>query len=284
MLNRNRKTDRNWRYDKGETMTKEDFMKSCLAEYRCMPDAAECWCSWADTLHECDSAKADPETGEVEDGEGPVITAEEFLDQFMERLEVMAYAYGIETVTTTLNSGCYFPWEMMQAGKYIWLGGNPSEAQRIATDTGKFEETTVDQIEYNRLKWELERSRIHRQGGLKDESIRSIWRLIDRMEQEFERYKQSVLQQPVREIFNHSTETAAKESLLNAFIDGGSELKDGSLYLLLEEKEPLDTLYQFLLNGESGLSAGSPIRDILARYNESLQGHKNGSLAQSQRY
>ena len=93
-----------------------------------------------------------------------------------------------------------------------------------------------------------------------------------------------MLQQPVREIFNHSTETAAKESLLNAFIDGGSELKDGSLYLLLEEKEPLDTLYQFLLNGESGLSAGSPIRDILARYNESLQGHKNGSLAQSQRY
>ena len=90
-------------------MTKEDFMKSCLAEYRCMPDAAECWCSWADTLHECDSAKADPETGEVEDGEGPVITAEEFLDQFIERMEVMAYAYGIETVTTTLFKILFHP-------------------------------------------------------------------------------------------------------------------------------------------------------------------------------
>lgn len=33
-------------------MTKEDFVKSCLAEFHCTTDSAECWCSWADTLHE----------------------------------------------------------------------------------------------------------------------------------------------------------------------------------------------------------------------------------------
>lgn len=55
-------------------MTKEAFMNRCQSEFHCTPEAAERWCGWADDLHECDSGKADPKTGEVEEGDDPIIS------------------------------------------------------------------------------------------------------------------------------------------------------------------------------------------------------------------
>lgn len=145
-------------------MTKREFINMCIEEYRCTNKTARKWCGWADELHECDSAKADPDTGEVAEGEDPVKAPEDFLDEFVERLEVMTFAYGAETTAKTLSSSCYFPWEMMQAAEYISEGGNPKKAQAIAI-TGKFEESADDVMEYKRLKSDMERSREAGQSG-----------------------------------------------------------------------------------------------------------------------
>ena len=146
-------------------MTKEDFIKKSTAEYHCTEEAAKQWCRWADVLHECDSARIIPETGQVGEGEAPIKTAEDFLDEFMEHLEVMTYAYGIEITAKTLDSGRYFPWEMMQAAQYIRDGGDPAKAENIAVETGYFEESVEDAEEYQRLKQEMERSRQTQTGG-----------------------------------------------------------------------------------------------------------------------
>lgn len=146
-------------------MTKEEFIKRCTTEFQGTAEAANKWCNWADELHEFDSARINPETGQVNEGEAPVKTAEVFLDEFMEHLEVMAFAYGTEVTAKTLNSGCYFPWEMMQAAQYIRDGGDPAKAENIAVETGCFEESVEDAEEYQRLKWEMERSRDTQQSG-----------------------------------------------------------------------------------------------------------------------
>lgn len=146
-------------------MTKEEFTRRCFTEFYVLPVIARAWCNWADDLHECDSARLDPKTGQVDEGEEPVKTAEDFLDEFMERMEVMAFAYGTEIAAETLGSGCYFPWEMMQAARYLHNGGDPSKAQEISNENGEFEETVEDEEEYKRLKWEMERSRGTQQGG-----------------------------------------------------------------------------------------------------------------------
>lgn len=140
------------------SITKEEFVQKCTSEFQAPPEDTIIWCDWADELHEYDSQRTNPDTGKVNEGENPVLTAEDFLDEFMVRLEVISFAYGTETAAKTLSGGCFFPWEMMNAAKYIWNGGKLEQAGKIAVDTGEFEETPDDEEEYKRLKWEMERN------------------------------------------------------------------------------------------------------------------------------
>lgn len=145
-------------------MTKEQFTQKCATEFQSASESITKWCDWADELHEYDSGKADPDTGEVTEGESPIKSAEDFLDEFVERLEVIDFAYGTETATKTLSSGCYFPWEMMQVAKFIWNGGDENHAQAIAYHTGIFEESTDDDEEYRRFKRDMGQNREDEQG------------------------------------------------------------------------------------------------------------------------
>ena len=61
----------------------------------------------------------------------------------------------------------------------------------------------------------------------------SIYRLIDRAEDEMKEYAQRVKQLSADEIYRHSAETAAKESLLSALIHDSYELDDDDLDLIL---------------------------------------------------
>lgn len=252
-------------------MTKEAFIKQCQTEFHCTQEAAERWCGWADDLHECDSGKADPETGEVEEGDDPVITAEEFLDQFMERLEVIAYAYGTETAAKTMQSGCYFPWEMVQAAKFIQIGGDPDKAREISAESGLFEETEEDEKAYKQLRWAMMKERIHGQPGQAGIPVRPVWMLVDRAEQEFKSYIQSVIQLSAREICDRSMEIGAKESLLRSFICEAGDLREEILRRIMEEKEPLNTLYQFIkAKGNTWQMLEGSLRNALEMYNSSF--------------
>lgn len=252
-------------------MTKEAFMNLCQSEFHCTPEAAEHWCRWADDLYECDSIRADPETGKVEEGEDPIITPEEFLDQFWERLEVMAHVYDAETVAKTMQSGCYHYWEMLQAARFIWRGGDPDKAQEISCNSGLFEETEEEDKEYRRLRWEVARKQLHSQAGQEAVPIRLGWILADRAEQEYEGYIQSVIQISAQEICERSLEITTKESLLSSIINEACDLRQEILCRIMEEPAPLDTLYQFLQSEQGGcLLLKEPLRKILERFNDSF--------------
>ena len=70
----------------------------------------------------------------------------------------------------------------------------------------------------------------------------SIYRLIDRAEDEMKEYAQRVKQLSADEIYRHSAETAAKESLLSALIHDSYELDDDDLDLILKPKNPVEAL------------------------------------------
>lgn len=254
-------------------MTKEAFMNRCQSEFHCTPEAAERWCGWADDLHECDSGKADPKTGEVEEGDDPIITAEEFLDQFMERLEVIAYAYGEEIATRTMQSGCYFPWEMVQAAKFIQIGGDPDKAREISAESGLFEETEEDEKTYKKLRWAMMKERIHGQHGETGIPVRSVWMLVDRAEQEFKSYIQAVIQLSAREICDRSMEIGAKESLLRSFICDACDLREEILRRIMDEPKPLNALYQFMqAKGNTWQMLEGSLRNTLEMYNSKVYG------------
>ena len=95
----------------------------------------------------------------------------------------------------------------------------------------------------------------------------SIYRLIDRAEDEMKEYAQRVKQLSADEIYRHSAETAAKESLLSALIHDSYELDD----LILKPKNPVEALYQFLTSDKTDLSSESSISSILSEYNAQCQ-------------
>lgn len=252
-------------------MRKDDFTKRCQSEFHCTPEAAEHWCRWADDLHERDSIRADPETGKVEEGEDPIITPEEFLDQFWERLEVMAHVYDAETVAKTMQSGCYFYWEMLQAARFVWRGGDPDKAQEISCNSGLFEETEEEDKEYRRLRWEVARKRLHSHASQEAVPIRPGWILADRAEQEYEGYIQSVIQMPAQEICDRSSEITIKESLLSSVINEACDLREEILRRIMDEKEPLNTLYQFMqAKGNTWQMLEGSLRNTLEMYNSSI--------------
>lgn len=98
----------------------------------------------------------------------------------------------------------------------------------------------------------------------------SIYRLIDRAEDEMKEYAQRVKQLSADEIYRHSAETAAKESLLSALIHDSYELDDDDLDLILKPKNPVEALYQFLTSDKTDLSSESSISSILSEYNEQM--------------
>ena len=87
----------------------------------------------------------------------------------------------------------------------------------------------------------------------------SIYRLIDRAEDEMKEYAQRVKQLSADEIYRHSAETAAKESLLSALIHDSYELDDDDLDLILKPKNPVEALYQFLIKLIFHRKALSPV-------------------------
>ena len=99
----------------------------------------------------------------------------------------------------------------------------------------------------------------------------SIYRLIDRAEDEMKEYAQRVKQLSADEIYRHSAETAAKESLLSALIHDSYELDDDDLDLILKPKNPVEALYQFLRSDKTDLSSESSISSILSEYNAQCQ-------------
>lgn len=102
-----------------------------------------------------------------------------------------------------------------------------------------------------------------------------IYRLIDRAECEMKEYAQTVKRLSADEIYQHSAETAAKENLLDSIIHDSYDLDDTDLAQILQQEEPLDTLYQFLLGGKTNLSSESTISSILNEYNAQ---HQESSL------
>ena len=108
----------------------------------------------------------------------------------------------------------------------------------------------------------------------------SIYRLIDRAEDEMKEYAQRVkpftflilwINSSADEIYRHSAETAAKESLLSALIHDSYELDDDDLDLILKPKNPVEALYQFLTSDKTDLSSESSISSILSEYNAQCQ-------------
>ena len=118
---------------------------------------------------------------------------------------------------------------------------------------------------------------IHSLGGMFSERrcpmdyTGSIYRLIDRAEDEMKEYAQRVKQLSADEIYRHSAETAAKESLLSALIHDSYELDDDDLDLILKPKNPVEALYQFLTSDKTDLSSESSISSILSEYNAQCQ-------------
>ena len=98
-----------------------------------------------------------------------------------------------------------------------------------------------------------------------------IYRLISNAENEMKEYAHKVKQLSADKIYQHSAETAAKENLLCSIIHDSYDLDDTDLAKILQQKEPLDTLYQFLLGGKTDLSSESSISSILNEYNARCQ-------------
>ena len=94
----------------------------------------------------------------------------------------------------------------------------------------------------------------------------SIYRLIDRAEDEMKEYAQRVKQLSADEIYRHSA-----ESLLSALIHDSYELHDDDLDLILKPKNPVEALYQFLTSDKTDLSSESSISSILSEYNAQCQ-------------
>ena len=92
-----------------------------------------------------------------------------------------------------------------------------------------------------------------------------------RQEDEMKEYAQRVKQLSADEIYRHSAETAAKESLLSALIHDSYELDDDDLDLILKPKNPVEALYQFLTSDKTDLSSESSISSILSEYNAQCQ-------------
>lgn len=84
-------------------------------------------------------------------------------------------------------------------------------------------------------------------------------------------HAQRVKQLSADEIYRHSAETAAKESLLSALIHDSYELDDDDLDLILKPKNPVEALYQFLTSDKTDLSSESSISSILSEYNAQCQ-------------
>ena len=90
-------------------------------------------------------------------------------------------------------------------------------------------------------------------------------------ERRLKEYAQRVKQLSADEIYRHSAETAAKESLLSALIHDSYELDDDDLDLILKPKNPVEALYQFLTSDKTDLSSESSISSILSEYNAQCQ-------------
>ena len=84
-------------------------------------------------------------------------------------------------------------------------------------------------------------------------------------------YAHKAKQLSADKIYQHSAETAAKENLLCSIIHDSYDLDDADLAKILQQEEPLDTLYQFLLGGKTDLSSESSISSILNEYNAQCQ-------------
>lgn len=98
-----------------------------------------------------------------------------------------------------------------------------------------------------------------------------IYQLISNAENEMKEYAHKVKQLSADKIYQHSAETAAKENLLCSIIHDSYDLDDADLAKILQQEEPLDTLYQFLLGGKTDLSSESSISSILNEYNAQCQ-------------
>lgn len=98
-----------------------------------------------------------------------------------------------------------------------------------------------------------------------------IYQLISNAENEMKEYAHKVKQLSADKIYQHSAETAAKENLLYSIIHDSYDLDDADLAKILQQEEPLDTLYQFLLGGKTDLSSESSISSILNEYNAQCQ-------------
>ena len=97
------------------------------------------------------------------------------------------------------------------------------------------------------------------------------WKAFMEMLQNRQNYAQRVKQLSADEIYRHSAETAAKESLLSALIHDSYELDDDDLDLILKPKNPVEALYQFLTSDKTDLSPESSISSILSEYNAQCQ-------------
>ena len=105
-----------------------------------------------------------------------------------------------------------------------------------------------------------------------------IYQLIDRAQEEFDGYTKSMLQLPAREIFQRSAETAAKENLLSSLIHDSYDLEDSDLQPVMEQDQPLEALYQYLLTGRDDLSSDDSISRILEAYNDHVRQEASGGL------
>ena len=140
---------------------------------------------------------------------------------------------------------------------------NPLEvmSSKWAEENGS---TAVHDDELTHCIWSLRESEEVTTGEL-------IVQLIDRAKREFEVYRQGVLLKPKEEIFKQSVETAIKENLLSACINDSFDLEDDDLLKILEQKNPLDALCQFLQSGDTSLTSESGISRIVEEYNGSVQ-------------
>ncbi|HJD24491.1 MAG TPA: hypothetical protein H9694_10185 [Firmicutes bacterium] len=153
-----------------------------------------------------------------------------------------------------------------QKGRYAL-----DKAREISAESGLLEETEEDEKAYKQLRWAMMKERIHGQPGQAGIPIRPVWMLVDRAEQEFKSYIQSVIQLSAREICDRSMEIGAKESLLRSFICQAGDLREEILRRIMDEKEPLNTLYQSMqAKGNTWQMLEGSLRNTLEMYNRSF--------------
>ena len=114
------------------------------------------------------------------------------------------------------------------------------------------------------------------------ETAGAVYQLIGRARTEFESYTRTVLSLPAAEIFQRSAETAAKENLLSSLIHDSYDLEDSDLQPVMEQDQPLDALYQYLLTGRDDLSSEDSISRILEGYNDRVQRISSAELKMSE--